>query len=222
MYNQDLVNLLFGQRRYDDSCCHQPRVVRPKPVCQCCYCQSQRQVVQPQVVQPQVNVTPTTNYTSQAADFLVTLLTKYKEASSSDDYSLYFNGFKQYLKLFNEDEQKNEILAESICQWMGLSKHVHIPTVNIPVKEEVKVDSQSLVDQIYKTFTGQPIAPEVSDLIQKIVANKQEGLHKVNTEKINSVMNDIIKMINKKPELPKEHADSILNEFLKCDKPSDC
>jgi hypothetical protein len=209
MNNQHLYELLFHltqQPQREEHPCHycKPKPVVTKSSCQCCYCQSQRQVK----VEPQVETT--LHYT----DFLIPFLTKYKNTLITDDYTLWVQCFKSYFKLFYDDDQKNETLAKAICDWMELKPKEEI---KIPVTQEVKTEAQSVVGQLFKTLTGQQMTPEVNDLMTKISEIKPTEFKKLNTENINYVMSDILKMINKKPEVkdPKEQqADSILNEFL--------
>jgi hypothetical protein len=205
-----------------------PHVV--KPICTCCYCTS---------IKPQQSV-PSSKYESLDVNQLLNVLNQYisKNQEQPNPYDVYYNLFLQCLNLLsNQSPDKNAKLAHALCEYFDFQptpKPVQIkveqpstPPPSLPVEkpnvndsQESKMDPQNILNQVYTNLTGQPLPSQISEAVTSVIAGNTK---KLNAGQINHVMDEMLKLLVKKPEQKTDkdqqpcEAESILNEFLKTD-----
>lgn len=238
-----LMNLQQPQQASQTHQCHHCPRVPVKPVCHCCY---------------QSVKTPTTHtpYRVDSHFDVNQLLSLFNQVQPvTKPYDLYYNLFLQILNLISMVHQdKNVKLAQALCDYFDVRvepTHIKVEQTVKPEpvekKEEIKVDTQQILNQVYANIMGQPLPAQVaeeskvntqqmlnqmytsitgqtlptqvSEAVASVVSNNSK---KLNVGQINGVMDEVLKMLMKTPEVKdlkehKEEADSILNEFLKTD-----
>jgi hypothetical protein len=202
MYHPYLTQLLLAQ--YQDE---QRKKTRYE--CQCCYCKSVK------VKKPE-----TESHWVQWQDLLKLIIIGCKDNIENKNV-LYHDVFLHYIKMLGQSDEKNIKLANALCEFFDTPVKEEVKPVppvqtSQPKKEEIKVEPQVLLNQIYTGLTGQTLPPNISDLVTSFLTKKE-----VNIKGCHTTLDELVKNL-KKPEAQETkdcyHADSILDEFMKQDQ----